>query len=94
MGQILNGLNALHDKGVVHRGEFPGVTTCENLINLHTGINPRCIGLASREEPSQSKLIKIGKVGYHTKLLDLHRSNPFGPNTPNIPDDPPVPDEW
>lgn len=41
------------------------------------GINPRAVGLVSREQPSPSKQIKLQKVGYHVRLLDLHKSNPI-----------------
>ena len=48
---------------------------------MHRGITARCIGLSSRDHHHhhhQTKQIKLGKVGYHTLLLDLHRSNAFG----------------
>ncbi|TFK38831.1 hypothetical protein BDQ12DRAFT_605427 [Crucibulum laeve] len=61
---------------------------------VHRGITTRCIGLVSRDHPSQSKLLKLGKVGYHVRLLDLHRSNSFGPYTPLILDEPQIPDAW
>ncbi|EGN94241.1 hypothetical protein SERLA73DRAFT_126224 [Serpula lacrymans var. lacrymans S7.3] len=51
----------------VHAGEL-----------VHRGLDICCVGLATRENRSQSKLVKIGKVGYHVRLQDLHRSNPFG----------------
>lgn len=37
--------------------------------------------------------MKVGKAGYHTRLLDLHRSNPFGPNL-GLENDTPVPETW
>lgn len=58
------------------------------------GINAGCIGLASRDTPSASKLVKLGRVAYHTRLLDLHRSNSFGPHTPAVADEPQISDEW
>ncbi|KIJ97967.1 hypothetical protein K443DRAFT_104703 [Laccaria amethystina LaAM-08-1] len=61
---------------------------------VHRGINAGCIGLASRDAPSSSKLVKLGKVAYHTRLLDLHRSNSFGPHTPAVADEPQISDEW
>ena len=48
---------------------------------MHRGITARCIGLSSRDHHHhhhQTKQIKLGKVGYHTLLLDLHRLNAFG----------------
>ncbi|KAF9482948.1 hypothetical protein BDN70DRAFT_828321 [Pholiota conissans] len=44
---------------------------------VHKAISTRCIGLVSA--PGQSKSIKLCRANYHTRLLDLHRSNPFGP---------------
>jgi hypothetical protein len=38
-------------------------------------------------------VIKLGKVGYHTQLLDLHRSNPFGLIAP-LSDEVDIPDAW
>ncbi|KAL1666492.1 hypothetical protein GGF50DRAFT_113198 [Schizophyllum commune] len=70
LGQILSGLNAIHLQGLVHRG-----------------IDPHCIYLAPRDpasgHPTNAKLVRIGRVGFHTKLRDLYRSNPWGlpPNT-------------
>jgi hypothetical protein len=63
-------------------------------VNLITGINTRCIGLGSRDQLSQSKVIKLGKVGYHTRLLDFHRSNPFSPNLPVANGDNSLPEAW
>ncbi|KAL1746128.1 hypothetical protein HDZ31DRAFT_81443 [Schizophyllum fasciatum] len=65
LGQILSGLNAIHLQGLVHRG-----------------IDPHCIYLAPRDpasgHPTNAKLVRIGRVGLHTKLRDLYRSNPWG----------------
>ncbi|KXN81004.1 Serine/threonine-protein kinase gcn2 [Leucoagaricus sp. SymC.cos] len=92
LSQILGALNAVHLRDIVHRG-----------------INAKCIGLASPSVPSASgsatvhsysspKVIKLGKVGYHTQLLDLHRSNPFGlvgnALLPFVNEDSQVPDAW
>lgn len=43
---------------------------------------------------SPSKVIKLGKVGYHTHLLDLHRSNSFGGSAPASVDEVHIPDAW
>ncbi|KAF5376991.1 hypothetical protein D9615_007308 [Tricholomella constricta] len=59
---------------------------------VHRGINARSIGLASGDR-SQSKQIKLGRVGFPTRLLDLHRSNPFGTNFPPN-EEPPIPEGW
>ncbi|KAJ6607583.1 kinase-like domain-containing protein [Mycena sp. CBHHK59/15] len=60
---------------------------------VHRGITGQCIGITQRG-PGQTKMIKLGKVGFYTRLLDLHRSNSFGANVSPIPDDPPIPDAW
>ncbi|KAG6890525.1 hypothetical protein C0995_007725 [Termitomyces sp. Mi166 len=59
---------------------------------VHRGINARCIGLVSGDRP-HSKQVKLGRVGYPTRLLDLHRSNPFGTNLSPI-EEPPIPEGW
>ncbi|KAK0477848.1 kinase-like domain-containing protein [Armillaria novae-zelandiae] len=59
---------------------------------VHRGISATSIGLVSGNCPSQSKLIKLTKVGYHTRLLDLHRSNAFGYVNP--PEDHVMPEAW
>ncbi|KIL60768.1 hypothetical protein M378DRAFT_906708 [Amanita muscaria Koide BX008] len=51
---------------------------------FHRGITTRCIGLVSRDHPTQTKQIKLGKVCYYTRLLDLHRSNGFGSKNINV----------
>ncbi|TRM58463.1 hypothetical protein BD626DRAFT_573474 [Schizophyllum amplum] len=65
LGQILSGLNVVHLQGLVHRG-----------------IDPHCIFLAPRDpaagHPSNAKLVRIGRVSFHTRLRDLYRSNPWG----------------
>ncbi|KAF9457367.1 kinase-like domain-containing protein [Collybia nuda] len=61
---------------------------------VHRGITARCIGLASRDHPTQSKLIKLGRVGFPTRLLDLHRSNPFGSNMPAGVEESQMSEEW
>jgi len=49
---------------------------------VHRGITTHCIGLTSSNNPNQPKSIKLCKVTFHTCLLDLHRSNSFGPHMP------------
>ncbi|KAF8655998.1 hypothetical protein AX16_002818 [Volvariella volvacea WC 439] len=77
--QILFALNALHAGDLVHRG-----------------ITAKCIGL--EPDPTTqypSKRIKLGRLCFHTRLLDLHRSNPFGGNVPQyVADESIVPDAW
>ncbi|KAI0066910.1 Serine/threonine-protein kinase [Artomyces pyxidatus] len=43
---------------------------------VHRGLSLCSIGLVNREN-GQTRLVKVGKVAYYIKLLDLHRSNPF-----------------
>jgi eukaryotic translation initiation factor 2-alpha kinase 4 len=52
------------------------------------------IGLASREKLGQPKLVKLLKVAYYVKLLDLHRSNPFGLKSLPVMDSPNLPESW
>ncbi|KAG6864912.1 hypothetical protein C0991_006441 [Blastosporella zonata] len=59
---------------------------------VHRGINVRCIGLVAGDRP-QSKQVKLGRVGYPTRLLDLNRSNPFGTNLAPT-EEPPIPEGW
>ncbi|KAF8345771.1 kinase-like domain-containing protein [Amanita rubescens] len=61
---------------------------------MHRGITPRCIGLSSRDQ-GQGKQIKLGRVGYYTLLLDLHRSNAFGlTKGVNVDDSMTIPEAW
>ncbi|EKM74744.1 hypothetical protein AGABI1DRAFT_109872 [Agaricus bisporus var. burnettii JB137-S8] len=58
---------------------------------VHRGLAPN----PDFSTSSPSKVIKLGKVGYHTRLLDLHRSNPFGNANLNAGDDGNyIPDAW
>ncbi|KAF8695512.1 hypothetical protein AX14_001770 [Amanita brunnescens Koide BX004] len=59
LAQILSALNAVHAGGLTHRG-----------------ITVRCISLSSRDPQAQTqtKQLKLAKVGYYTLLLDLHCS--------------------
>ncbi|KAF9065023.1 kinase-like domain-containing protein [Rhodocollybia butyracea] len=61
---------------------------------VHRGITPRCIGLASRNSQSNSKLIRIFKVAYFTRLVDLHKSNQFRTTLNFDSEGPLIPDAW
>ncbi|KAH9994612.1 hypothetical protein BJV77DRAFT_1059858 [Russula vinacea] len=61
---------------------------------LHRGLSLHSIGLSSRERSGQSKLVKLLKVSYYVKLLDLHRSNPFGPKCLPALDSTSLPESW
>lgn len=62
---------------------------------MHQGINARSVALApANVGRTQSKVIKLGKAVFPTRLLDLHRSNPFGPNIPPSTEDLDMSDEW
>ncbi|KAG2126151.1 kinase-like domain-containing protein [Suillus cothurnatus] len=45
---------------------------------IHRGLDISCIYLATRENRTHTKMVRIGKVGYHARLKDYHKSNPFG----------------
>ncbi|TFY68401.1 hypothetical protein EVJ58_g1031 [Rhodofomes roseus] len=61
---------------------------------VHRGLCINHIGLAPREQGGQAKMVKIFKVGYHVRLLDLHRSDPFGFNMDPKVDETPIPEGW
>ena len=61
---------------------------------MSKGLSLHSIGLSSRERLGQSKLIKLVKVSYYVKLLDLHRSNPFGVNPLPTIDSVNIPGSW
>ncbi|PCH37122.1 Serine/threonine-protein kinase [Wolfiporia cocos MD-104 SS10] len=61
---------------------------------LHRGLSIKHIGLAPRDDGGPTKLVKLFKTGYHIRLLDLHRSNPFGFNTDPKVDEMQIPDGW
>ncbi|KAJ2913179.1 hypothetical protein MD484_g7237, partial [Candolleomyces efflorescens] len=61
---------------------------------VHRGISAKCIGLTISRDNAAQKVIKLGKAVFYTQLLDLHRSNSFGPNYPPVADEPPIADGW
>lgn len=61
---------------------------------VHRGLSTKCIGLAPREEGGSSKIVKVFKAGYHVRLLDLHRSDPFGFNMDPKIDEVHIPEGW
>ncbi|KAJ7101250.1 kinase-like domain-containing protein [Mycena belliarum] len=61
---------------------------------VHRGISPDCIGITSRCGAQKTRKVKLTKTAFFTRLLDLHRSNPFGPGISLEPDEPPVPESW
>jgi len=101
LSQILGALNTVHLREIVHRG----VQVSYSFFHFETdfslpGITVKCIGLASQSSvisPTSStasaKIIKLGKTSYHTQLMDLHRSNPFGTFT-SLSDDIDTPEAW
>ena len=58
------------------------------------GINASRIGLAPQESSSHSKVVKLGKVGFLARILDLYKSNPFGEDISASSDDIPIPESW
>ncbi|KAI0954220.1 hypothetical protein AcV7_007513 [Taiwanofungus camphoratus] len=61
---------------------------------IHQGLTTKCVGLMPRETGGSSKMVKLYKVGYYVRLLDLHRSNPFGFNIDPKMEESPIPDGW
>lgn len=62
-----------------------------NCTQTSSGIAADCIGITSR---SKNKTAKLTKVAFYTRLLDLHRSNPFGPGISVDLDESRIPDQW
>jgi hypothetical protein len=71
---------------------FPILIT-SSLVTI-LGINARFIGLSSRDSTAQSKTVKLGRVGYYIRLLDLHRSNPFGIIPTSSTEESQIPEGW
>jgi translation initiation factor 2-alpha kinase 4 len=63
-------------------------------LDFVKGLSLHSVGLSSRERLGQSKLVKLVKVSYYVKLLDLHRSNPFAPNSLPALDSTNLPESW
>ena len=63
-------------------------------LDFAKGLSLLSIGLSSRERLGQSKLVKLLKVSYYVKLLDLHRSNPFGLKSLPALDSTSLPESW
>lgn len=64
-------------------GQILAALNAIHLSNLvHRGISSHCIGLASKENPSQPKMIKLCRTAFYTRLLDLHWSSSSGESTP------------
>ncbi|CAL1710511.1 unnamed protein product [Somion occarium] len=62
---------------------------------VHRGLSSRCVGLVSGDRPGESKRVKVFKVSYHVRLLDMHRSDPFGCDSGRGHlEDPPLPEGW
>ena len=91
--QILTGLSEVHIADLVHRGRT--VPSRQSLSSeFIAGLSLITIGLSTREKSSQSKLVKVMMTGYYVKLLDLHRSNPFGPSSLPVVDSTNLPESW
>ncbi|KAJ7220218.1 kinase-like domain-containing protein [Mycena pura] len=68
-----------------------GLNTIHAADIVHRGMAADCIGITS---DSKTKTVKLMKVAFYTRLLDLHRSNPFGPNISVELDESRIPDQW
>ncbi|KAJ3751666.1 hypothetical protein EV360DRAFT_89496 [Lentinula raphanica] len=89
------GLNAIHSVDLVHRGALQSTLNTNPIASLiRTGTNPRCIGLETRNSQSNSKHIKLFKAAYHTRLVDLNKSNEFRTTLSYVHKDPQIPDAW
>jgi eukaryotic translation initiation factor 2-alpha kinase 4 len=86
-------LNEVHVVDLLHRGKHISPRLSLSL-SLSKGLSLNSIGLSSRERLGQSKLVKLVKVSYYVKLLDLHRSNPFGLNPLPTIDSMNLPESW
>ena len=64
------------------------------VLDFVQGLSLHSVGLSSRERLGQSKLVKLVKVSYYVKLLDLHRSNTFGPKSLPALDSTNFPESW
>ncbi|KAJ3758340.1 kinase-like domain-containing protein [Lentinula raphanica] len=71
-----------------------GLNAIHSVDLVHRGINPRCIGLETRNSQSNSKHIKLFKAGYHTRLVDLNKSNEFRTTLSYFHEDPQIPEAW
>ncbi|KAF8580136.1 Serine/threonine-protein kinase [Ramaria rubella] len=69
--QCLSALNALHNRGLFHRG-----------MRIHA----TCIGLSGGRDLRGTPIIKLERACWYTILRDLHKSNPFGQLRPHLED--------
>ncbi|KAF8839726.1 Serine/threonine-protein kinase [Paxillus ammoniavirescens] len=83
------------DKASDYLGQILSALNAVHSSDLfHRGLDTTCIFLATRENRSHSKLVKVGKVGYHARLKDLHKSNPFFPGLALMNGERAIPDAW
>lgn len=61
---------------------------------VHRGLQPKWVGLSPAKLHGDSKQVKMFNVAYYTRLLDMHRSDPFGPNMSRNGDDFQLSDGW
>ncbi|KAH8096907.1 hypothetical protein BXZ70DRAFT_945142 [Cristinia sonorae] len=47
---------------------------------VHRGLILKFVGLSQGHRPGEPKQVKLFKVSYFVRLLDMHRSDPFGPD--------------
>ncbi|KAJ7121645.1 hypothetical protein C8R44DRAFT_622641 [Mycena epipterygia] len=71
-----------------------GLNTIHAADLVHRGIAADCVGITPRNNVKKNKIVKLTKVAFYTRLLDLHRSNPFGPGISLDLDEPRIPDPW
>ncbi|KAG0696775.1 hypothetical protein DFH29DRAFT_949716 [Suillus ampliporus] len=73
------------DRASEYLGQILSALNMVHSANIvHRGLDISCIYLATRENRTHSKMVRIGKVGYHARLKDYHKSNPFGNGISNV----------
>ncbi|KAL0961127.1 hypothetical protein HGRIS_006101 [Hohenbuehelia grisea] len=83
------------DRASTYLGQILSALNVLHAHNLvHRGINTRCIGITSQNDLNRPKLVKLGRCVFHTHLLDLHKSNPFGSKLSLPSDETRIPDGW
>ncbi|KAJ7749951.1 hypothetical protein B0H16DRAFT_1675473 [Mycena metata] len=79
--QILSGLHALHAVDLVHRGITADcIALCRAPSLPSRSPNLSHNNTNNTNTNTSRKIVKLTKPAFYTRLLDLHRSNPFAPD--------------
>ncbi|KIY47671.1 kinase-like protein [Fistulina hepatica ATCC 64428] len=80
---VLEDCTSLKEERAIHyiSQALSGLNAIHAANLVHRNIQASCIALQSTSL-GRSKTIKLGKVGFYTRLLDLNKSNPFNLHTP------------